>query len=287
MFANLSRSWQFATTSYKVLWNHQRLLVLPLLSTLAAAVVVASFVAPLWASGALEAWANPQGNGGPAHDPVFYVLLFLFYFCNYFVVVFFNSALVSCVMQVLNGEDPSVQAGLAQSAKRLPQILAWALVSAFVGVVLKVIENAHEKAGQIVAAILGTAWSVMTYFVVPVLVLDGVGPIEAVKRSTKTLTQTWGTALVGGFSLGLVGLIILIPLYLLGIAAIVLGVMSGTLAGAVLGGAVGVMLIALASIINSAAGTVFTALLYSFATKRTIPAEIDHSQFAQAFVPKS
>ena len=30
---------------------------------------------------------------------------------------------------------------------RLPQIFAWALVSATVGVLLKVIENAHEKVG--------------------------------------------------------------------------------------------------------------------------------------------
>lgn len=286
MFESFSRSWQFATTSYKVLWNHKHLLILPVLSTLATALVVISFVAPLWATGTLEAWANAENAQGGARQPMVWVLLFLFYFCMYFVVVFFNSALVSCVMQVLDGEDPSIGRALSISAQRAPQIFAWALVAAFVGVILKAIENAHEKAGYWISAILGSAWSVMTYFVVPVLVLDGVGPIEAVKRSASTLKNTWGTALVGGFSLGLVGLLVMLPLYGLGIAVIFLGFKTGSVAVVVASVAVGVMLFALAGIINSAASMVFTALLYSFATGRTVPAGIDQADFAQAFVAK-
>jgi hypothetical protein len=200
--------------------------------------------------------------------------------------VFFNSALISCVMQVISGEEPRIDRALAVSGKRLPQIIGWALVSAFVGVLLKVIENAHERAAALVAAILGTAWSAMTYFVVPVIVLDGVGPVEAVKQSLSILKRTWGTALVGNFSLGLVGLLFMLPLYLLGIAMIALGVISGSLAVAVLCIAVAVALFVLAAAISSSAGTVFTALLYSFASGRSIPEGIDDSEFAQAFVPK-
>lgn len=86
---------------------------------------------------------------------------------------------------------------------RLPQIFAWALVSATVGVLLKLVENAHEKIGQFISAILGTAWTVVTFFVVPVLVVEKVGPFEAIKRSIALLKKTWGEALAGNFGLGL------------------------------------------------------------------------------------
>src|SRR5260370_20607117 len=116
-----------------------------------------------------------------------YVVAFAFYFCNYFVIVFCNAALVSCAMLSFHGHKPTLADGFRAASSRLPQILAWALVSATVGVLLKVIENAHEKVGQFVSALLGTAWTVMTYFVVPVLVVEKVGPFEAIGRSMPVL----------------------------------------------------------------------------------------------------
>lgn len=287
MFESLSRSWGFAMTSYRILWAHKRLLILPLLSGLAGALVVASFVAPLWWTGTLDQWLEgPQAREDLQHNVALYVGLFLFYFCNYFVIVFFNSALISCVMQSLNGEEPAIGRALAVSAARFPQIVGWALVSAFVGVLLKVVENAHERAAQWIAAILGTAWSAMTYFVVPVIVLEGVGPITAVKQSLGILKRTWGTALVGNFSLGLVGLLILLPIYLVAIGLFVLGAMSGSVAIAVGCIALAAVLFVLATITNSAAGTVFTAVLYNYATGRSVPAGIDDAEFSRAFVAK-
>jgi hypothetical protein len=287
MFGSLSRSWNFAMTSYRILGRHKRLIVFPLLATIAAALVLASFLAPLWFTGQLERWANAaQGPEGLRHNVGVYVTLFLFYFCNYFVIVFFNSALIACVMQVLRGEEPTIDYGLWMAGKRLPQILGWALVSAFVGVVLRIIENSNKRVGELIAGVLGMAWTAMTYFVVPVIVLEGVGPIEAVKRSLQTLKATWGKALVGNFSLGLVGLLVLLPIYLVGIGLIVLGIMSVQPWVLVPTIAVAVLLFVLASAISSAAGTVFMALLFSYATGQTLPTTIDESRFAEAFIAK-
>src|SRR5207247_81709 len=99
--------------------------------------------------------------------------------------------------------------GFRVAIQRLPQILAWSLLSAVVGLLLKVIENSHKRAGQIVSAILGTAWSVTTYFVVPVLCVERVGPFAAVKRSVQTLKDTWGEGIIGNGGMGLVNFIIL------------------------------------------------------------------------------
>ncbi|MBN2023456.1 MAG: hypothetical protein JW809_11770 [Pirellulales bacterium] len=287
MFESFGRSWQFATTSYKVLWNNKQLIVFPLLSTAAAAVVVASFLVPLWATGELGQWLdNAQQQGGAPADVGMYITLFCFYFCNYFVIVFFNSALIACVMQVLNGEQPTIQSGLAVAARRLPQITGWALVSALVGVALRAIENSNKRAGELIAGLLGTAWTAMTFFVIPAIVLEGVGPVEAVRRSLGTLKSTWGTALVGNFSLGLVGLVVLLPLYLVAVGLAVLGMMSGSPVAAAVAFGFAAIVFVLASAVSSAAGTVFTALLFSFATGRTVPADVDTTMFAEAFVAK-
>src|SRR5206468_4089381 len=136
--------------------------------------VLASFAVPLvvlYANGTID----PDRNNGQV--PVWvWPVTFAYYFCSYFVIIFCNSALVSCALMRFNGQETSIGAGFQAAFARLPQILAWSLVSATVGVLLKVIESAHEKVGEFISAILGTAWTVLTYFVVPVLVVEKLGP---------------------------------------------------------------------------------------------------------------
>ena len=139
MFATIGRSWQFAKISYGIVWDFKKLIVFPLLSTVAAVLVIASFAAPLWGTGTLESWmatADPESGvtATTADQVAMYGTLFLFYFCNYFVIVFFNSALTACALKVVNGEVPTIGYGLSTAGKRLPQIVGWAFVSALIGV---------------------------------------------------------------------------------------------------------------------------------------------------------
>src|SRR5262249_51954169 len=146
-------------------------------------------------------FAQNQGNAG-RHVPIWvYLVLFAYYFVNYFVVIFCNSALISCAIVRFNGGEPTIADGLSASVSRLPQIHAWALVSATVGVLLKAIENANERVGEFVSALLGLAWSVLTFFVVPVLVVEKADPVTAVKRSMSILRKTWGESLVGNWGI--------------------------------------------------------------------------------------
>ena len=131
----------------------------PLLSGIACLVVLAGFVIPLW--GTPQAQAILKERHVP-NDPLSYVLLFLFYFVNYFVIVFFNSALVACAIIRFRGGSPTIGDGLRVAMARVPQIAAWALLSATVGLVLRIIESRSEKVGQFVAGLLGMAWSIVT-----------------------------------------------------------------------------------------------------------------------------
>lgn len=293
LFATIGRSWEFAKISYRMVWDHKNLMIFPILSTIAAGLVLASFILPLWGTGTLEQWAQvldqeSQSSGDPAYgSPVMWVTLFLFYFCNYFVIVFFNSALVACTMQVLSGEPPKVGYGLSVASKRLPQIIGWALVSAVIGVLLRAIENINERVGQIVAAILGTAWTAMTYFVVPVIVVEGAGPFKAFSRSLGTLKETWGTALVGNFSLGFLGFLVMLPVFLIAAGLVFLAFTSGSMVLLVLAIAGAVLMIVLAIAVTSTADAIFKVVLYHYATDNLLPDNIDATHFDEAFASRN
>ena len=142
------------------------------------------------------------------HDPIVYAVAFVFYFVCSFIVIFFNAALVFCAMQAFAGGTPSLRAGLSTAAGRLPQILGWTLVAATVGVLLNALQNTLRDRlgflGALLGGLLEFSWAVTTFFVVPVLVVDGLGPIAALKRSAAILKRTWGESLGGEGGLGLI-----------------------------------------------------------------------------------
>ncbi len=284
MFASLSRSWEFSKMSYKLLGQHKHLLVFPMVSTLAAAVVTLSFILPMWQTGQLAEWIELLDDESVAGgDAMMYVTAFLFYFCNYFVVIFFNSGLVACVLRIMNGEEAPVSYGMSMAFKRMPQILGWALVSAIVGVVLKVIENSNKKAGRFISAIFGAAWTAVTYFVIPVVVVEGVGPVEAFKRSMQTIKSTWGTALAGNFSMGFFAFLVMLPVFLGLFALMWLVGAAQSLAGLIAFGVVAVILFVIAAAITGAADMIFKTYLYAYATGKTVPADLDTARFEDAF----
>ena len=251
---------------------------------MASVLVLASFLLPLWGAGQMEhfmALVDAESS-----EPVpfhIYLVTFAFYFCGFFVIVYFNTALTACAMKVCDGQSPTVGYGLSVATRRLPQIASWALVSAIVGVILKAIENASEKAGKFIAALIGTAWTVLTYFVVPVLCVEGVGPVDAVKQSAKTIKSTWGEMIMGNFSLGLLSFLITLPLFAICFLIIFIGAGNDSMTMVFVGLGLFVVCAILVSIASSAADVIFKALLYNYATGRSVPADLDETALDAAF----
>src|SRR5437868_3370697 len=147
MFDRIANSFALARSSWEVLKRDKQLVLFPVLSGLGCVLVTLSFAVPLAVVALRGGFDQVQDNG---QVPVWvYPLAFAFYFCNYFVIVFCNAALVSCALVRFGGETPTLADGFRAAASRLPQILAWSLVSATVGVLLKAVENAHEKGGEL------------------------------------------------------------------------------------------------------------------------------------------
>jgi hypothetical protein len=281
MFDRIARGWNLGITALHILRQDKKLLIFPLLSGLACLFVMLSFAGPIYMSENARKLFNDGDTGAVFHNTLVYVVLFAFYFVNYLVIVFFNSALVACAMKRFRGEEPTLGGGFSVAMTRLPQIVAWSLLSATVGVILRAIEDRSEKIGTIVAGLLGMAWNVMTFFVLPVLVIEGVGPFTAIKRSCAVLKKAWGESLVANFGTGLL-------MFVFSLLALIPGVL-GFFAGGVMfvaGICLSVLLLMLVSLISSATNTIILAALYQYATQDSAPKEFNAGELEAAFVRK-
>ncbi len=91
-------------------------------------------------------------------------------------------------------------------------------MTATVTMVLQAIEERFGIIGTIVARLVGLAWNLVTFLVVPILVLEDLGVGDALKRSKDLFKKTWGENVIGQFGLGAVGMLASLPgLVLIGI----------------------------------------------------------------------
>lgn len=286
MFQRIANGWELTKQSWAVLRSDKQLMVFPVLSTGACLVVLASFAVPMLAT---VDWSSiGQQNGQVRHfgGPLVYLIAFAFYFVNYFVMSFFNAALIGAAMRKFEGESGTVRDGLRVAMSRLPQLLGWALVSATVGMVLRMISERLGILGRIVIGLIGMVWSIATYFVVPVLVVEGVGPIDAVKRSGAIIRKTWGESLVANIGLGAIVMLAMIGAMLPAVAGIVFGAMQDAPVIIAIGIAVTVLLMIAVALVSSTLQVILVAALYRFAATGLVPEQFDGATLRQVFRKK-
>jgi hypothetical protein len=258
MFAKISYTWALMRASWDVLKKDKTLLLFPLLSGICCLMVLLSFAVPMFITGA---WHPPARGASQVDVTVYYGILFLFYLANFFVITFFNTAIISCAMLRMAGGNPTVGDGFREAAARLPQIAGWALLSATVGLILRIIEDRSKWVGKIVAGLLGMAWTVTSFMVVPIIVAERKGPIGALKGSAEVLRKTWGEQLVGSFSFGMIFGMLSLP----AVAMIVIAIILGNIVMIMLSIGVAVGYLIVLSLVQSALQSIFQAAVYLYA----------------------
>jgi hypothetical protein len=265
MLDRFSRSWDLVKASGSVLMQDKTLVLFPLISAVSVVLMMAAFALPMLGMGVLDGLTSGHGGRGfiaGGH----YILAFLFYFCQYFVIFFCNTALVGAAMIRLQGGTPTLGDGFNVAISKVHVILGYAAIAATVGLILRAIQRRVGFIGRIVAGMLGVGWTVATYLVVPVLVARDVGPVDAITESASLLKRTWGENVIGQGGLGVVfGLI-----YFVEIAACVLLVIG---AGLTHSGALIALMVLLAvfvfiatALVHSALTGIYSAALYRYAT---------------------
>jgi hypothetical protein len=273
----IQRGWALAKQSFRILRDDRSLLLFPIISIPVALVGTAIVMGP---GIALYTADNQEAILIAFGVVTLYVLTF--------VTVFFNVALAAAASTSLAGGDSSVGEGLRVARGRLGVIAAWALVQTVVGVIISAIQGATNESvvGRILGGLVSFAWSAATFFVVPVIALEGVGPKEAFKRSVSVLRERWGEGVVGSASAsGIVFLVALPALLALGVGGYALINSGQDVAGGVLLALAGVVLV-VAILIGGTVSAIFRVALYRFATDGTAVGGFDPAQMQAAFAPR-
>lgn len=256
-FTRLSNGWELAKISFDTVNKNRSLLLLPVFSVISLVFVLATFAGGSFFLFGDQIRAIMDHENEQVGNALGIAFIFLYYLVNFFIIVFFNSALIYCAVKILNGEETSLGDGISFANARIGKIFGWAVLSATVGTLLQLLHNTG-KIGQFISSLFGAAWSILTFFVVPVLIFEDKGVVDTVKESGRLMKQKWGESLAANVSFGV--------FHFLGIiVAFGLGMLLFSVSP-ILGIVVGILTVLLVSTVIATAQTVFVAAVYNHVT---------------------
>lgn len=276
----ISRGWALAKTSWAVLRADRSLMLFPLVGILAGLGAGALLFAPGVA-------LYSQDRSGP----VLIVFGVAAAYALTFVALYFNTALAAAAARSLDGEQTDFATGIAAARARTGVIAQWAAVQLTVGLLLSLVQQLGGEAGAgrlvavLLSSVLNLAWQIATFFVVPVIALEGLGPKAALARSAHVIRERWGEGIVGSASIGgVLFLIALLPLGLLVAGGFALVKTEPAAAGTAW--ALAALLFAATMLLGSTLTAVFRVALFRYATDGRAGGGFSEQALSEAFGPK-
>jgi hypothetical protein len=248
----MRRGWALTKKSWTVLRQHRELIRFPLYGALATILMGVIVLGP----GIYLIADDKAAIGAPLAVIGFYLLAV--------IGIFFSVGLAAAADLIFRGEDASVGDGLAVARNRFSQIAGWAAVSTVVGLVLSLLENQGGLAGAIFGRLLEIGWSLITFLAVPVIALEGAGPLQTLKRSANLFKSRWGQQVTGNIAIGgAVFLLGVLPSAVLIVGG--LAIWPSTSFGGALLVVIGAIGVAVALLISQALSGIFGVALYRYA----------------------
>jgi hypothetical protein len=289
MFRSFSNTWNLLGSSLHVLNKDKELLVFPVISGIVALLVMATFAGGAWSAGLVEMIAeradelaaDDAERSLTRTDAIVAAVGFAYYFVSYAVIIYFNAALIGAAHIRLTGGDPTVADGFRAANACLPSILGYAFIAATVGLLLKALrENSNNIIARIVIGLIGMAWTLLTFLVVPVMVIERKNAFAAIGRSGRLLKDTWGEQIVSNLGFGLINLLFALP----GAVLVVLGlaIFKSSVALAISLFVIAALYWITLGIVMSALRGVFVAALYAHAAHEPLhdfPSELTANAF--------
>lgn len=278
------RSWDLTKLTFGVINKDKELLLFPLIG---AVLSIGWMAALIWPTIGVALSNDGSFEWGVIETVVTFV--------TYLGLAFFGTFTKFCVAYTakvrFEGGDASFGESIKFTLGKVMLVLGWATIAATVGLIFKFLDQLAERLGgigeiviNIFASLLGMAWSLLTLFVVPSMVYEGHGPVDALKESTEVFKATWGEALVKHFGLGLVSFVV----YMAG-GLVTVGLFQVMNEGALIWVPIGfaVLFFIGAGLLFAVADTVFNTALYAYAAKREVPQGWNEETLMGAFTPKA
>jgi hypothetical protein len=250
--SRIKRGWALTKKSWALLNGHRELIRFPLYGAVATTLLAIVTLGP----GLYLLDTDKLGGAIP--------LLVIGIYLLAVVGFYFSVGLAAAADMIFRGEQATVTDGLAVARSRFSQICGWAAISTAISVLMGVLENQGGIFGEIAARLVGMAWSLVTFLAVPVIAIEGTGPVETLKRLASMFRQRWGQQITGNIAIGgAVFLIGMLPAAILIVAGVVLW-SSASFLGALLV-VIGALILAVAMLISRALSGIFGVALYRYA----------------------
>ncbi len=269
-FGNISNTIHLMKSCVNVLKKDKELVFFPIM----AAIFVIVLLGIIYSTGGITFSDNPEEQGS-------IIPLAILIFGANFIIVFFNSALISAALERLRRGDPNISSGLSHAFKHVHHIFLWSIIVTIMALIFAAIRSSGRNRGmmgqimtELFASFLQAGWAMMTFFVVPIIVSENLGPISAIKRSSGLFKQTWGNQVAANFGFGIFQILALLASgaigWIFGLASPTFGMIVGVLCASIS-----------VSIIYTLEG-IYKAALYEFAMGEK-PLEFEQQDLRTAY----
>jgi hypothetical protein len=253
-FGRISNTFRMIKSCVEVLKKDKELILFPIMA--AFSVLILAFI--FWSMGLID--IQEQGTNENTSFAQFIPEIILLFTANFFIV-FFNSALISGALHRLRGGDPNVGSAMNHAIKHIHHIFIWSIIVTIVAILIAAIKGDRRQGGgfmrQLFGSMLQAGWTMMTFFVVPIIVAENITPISAIKKSSRMFKQTWGDQVTANFGFGIIQIVAIV---ISGAIGWFFGLLNPTL-----GIGVGVLFAALSISITYTLEGIYKAALYEFA----------------------
>lgn len=165
-------------TAARVLRAHPRLLLLAALAGAVLAAVVAGAVLS-----ALSAPAAPLGGAGVTGGVGGFLVL-----C---AATFLSAVLICAADDAASGRPVTVGGAVARAVRRWPAILAWALLGSLLAAAGALLDRI-PVVGYLLEQVFGVALGLLSYLVLPAMMIDGLGVLAALRQARGLVRSTGG-----------------------------------------------------------------------------------------------
>ena len=233
-FGNISNTIRLMKSCVNVLKKDKELIFFPIMSVICVIVLL----------GIISSIIGIAFSDGSEEQEGLIILLAILIFGANFIIVFFNSALISAALERLRGGDPNISSGLSHAFKHIHHIFLWSIIVTIMALIFAAIRTTGRSRGmvgqimtELFASFLQAGWAMMTFFVVPIIVSENLGPISAIKRSSGLFKQTWGNQVAANFGFGIFQILAILASgaigWILGLVSPIVGMIVGFLCASI------------------------------------------------------
>ena len=256
--------------TFRFFWADKEMIWVPIITSLMQLFLIGLAVVTVIIPAGIFNSADTETTGLTLFE---YGYVFLFYVIGAFTVSFTQATITHIVYTRVHGGNATLGNGLRVACAHAGNLFVWACITSTVGLILRAIAERSQLLMKLLVMVLGAVWSVLTYFVVPAIIIDNKSAVSGIRHSGTVFKRTWGETIVSNISFSLV---MFVMFFVLAIAFVGLVVVTGGSAGmVVVSGSIFMIAIFVLILIHSVLDSVLRTLLYVYANEGTVPVDFN------------